>query len=399
MQNLLRLLFILGLAAAAAPAANARDIGDIVVTTDGSAIPVRVSSDVPELRALAQKAFGVHGRYRLVSTGYVYDINFSAPSPTQVRVDVTKGAAGTPVVSEVVTDASASRALLRAADVAVERTNGLGLKGFFTAQLAFVGERTGKTEVYTSDLFFSPGTVKQITHDRAFALMPRWSPDRSKVIYTSYRNGFPDIYLLDSASGVVTKFVSVQGTNQSARFSPNGLQVAMVLTGTGSSEVWVSDALGRGLTRLTHSDAVKASPCFSPDGRQLVFTMEPGPQLYVMPAGGGTPHRLVTGFSFSAEPDWNHVNPNLIACTVKAGRQSPYQIAVYDFSTGKAEVVYKVTGDCQEPSWLPDGRHLVYTRRDSRTSGLYILDTETGKSTPIVPQGFGSTQQASVRMP
>ncbi|MES1166437.1 MAG: biopolymer transporter Tol, partial [Pseudomonadota bacterium] len=303
------------------------------------------------------------------------------------------------VASEVVTDASASRALLHAADVAVEKTNGLGLKGFFTTQLAFVGERSGKTEVYTSDLFFSPGTVKQVTHDQAFALMPRWSPDGARLIYTSYRkSGFPDIYLLDPASGAVTTFASFKGTNQSARFSPNGRQVAMVLTGSGSAEIFVSNALGQHPTRLTHSDAVKASPCFSPDGGQLVFTMEPGPQLYVMPAGGGTPRRLVSGFGFTAEPDWNHVNPNLIACTVKLGRQQ-YQIAVYDSAKGKAEVVSKAQVDSQEPSWLPDGRHLIYTARDSRTSTLYILDTETGKTTSIVPPGFGNTQQASVRMP
>ncbi len=398
MQKFLRLYFFLGLIAASALAQSPRQIGEVTVMTEGNSIPVRVTANTPELRTLALRAFGAHGRYRLVASGYAYDIVFSALSATQVRVEVTKGSAGTPVVSEVVTDASASRALLRAADVAVEKTNGLGLKGFFTAQLAFIGERTGKSEVYTADLFFSPGTVKQITHDRAFALMPRWSPDGSRIIFTSYRrSGFPDIYLLDPASGLPTTFVSVKGTNQSARFSPNGRQVAMTLTGTGSSEIWVSDAQGRGLVRRTFSDAVKSSPCFSPDGSQLVFTMEPGPQLYVMPAGGGSMRRLVTGFTFSAEPDWSRTNPNLIACTVKT--EGKYQIGVYDLAKGKAEVVSKAPFDGQEPSWLPDGRHLIYTARSRATSVLCILDTETGKSTPIIPSDFGPTLQASVWVP
>jgi len=398
MQKLLRLFVFLGFAAVSVSAQKSREIGEVTVMTEGNTIPVRVTANTPELRTLAFRAFGVHGRYRLVASGYAYDIAFSALSPTQVRVEVTKGAAGTPVASEVVSDASASRALLRAADIAVEKTNGLGLKGFFTAQLAFIGERTGKSEVYTSDLFFSPGTVKQITHDHAFAMMPRWSPDGARLIYTSYRgSGMPDIYLLDPSSGANTVFARFKGTNQSARFSPNGRQVAMVLSGTGSSEIWVSDARGGSPVRRTFSDAVKASPCFSPDGSQIVFTMEPGPQLYVMPAGGGSTRRLVTGFTFSAEPDWSRTNPNLIACTIKTGGQ--YQIGVYDLAKGKAEVVSKAPFDGQEPSWLPDGRHLVYTARSRTTSVLCILDTETGKSTPIIPQDFGPTLQASVRVP
>src|SRR5215217_7277474 len=196
--------------------------------------------------------------------------------------------AGTPFGSEVATGANARQALLRAADAAVVKTNGLGLNGFFTAQLAFIGERTGKKEVYTSDLYF--GGAKQITKDNALALMPRWSPDGSRLIYTSfYKSGFPDIYQIDLSTYQRNTLIGFKGTNSGARYSPNGQQIAMVLTGEGTPEIYVSTAQGRQVSRKTRSDAVKASPCFSPDGSRIVFAMEPGPQLYVMPASGGQP--------------------------------------------------------------------------------------------------------------
>ena len=125
--------------------------------------------------------------------------------------------------------------------------------------------------------------------------------------------------------------------------------------------------------------------------------MQPGPQLYVMSALGGMPQRLSTGFNYVAEPDWSRANPNRIACTVKAGPQ--YQIAVYDMAKGRAEVVSRAPFDGQEPSWLADGRHLVYTARTPSESRLCILDTETGKSTPISPASFGSALQGSVWNP
>ncbi len=392
MQKILSLCLLLTLAVAPA---SARDLGEVVVTGSKDLLRVRVSANTPALNDLALRAFNVHGRYVLAASEYAYDIKFSQVTATQVRVDITKGTHGTPYLSEIVTGRNESEALLRAADLAVEKTNGLGLKGFFTAKLAFIGGGGGKREIYTSDLFFKH--VARVTNDNALALFPRWSPDGSKLLYTSfYKSGFPDIFQIDLNTYQRTTFVSFKGTNGGARFSPSGNQVAMVLSGEGAPEIYVSNAQGRQVSRKTHSDSGKASPCWSPDGSRLVFTMDPGPQLYVMSAGGGGATRLATGFKYAAEPDWNRVNPNKIVCTVRPGS---YQIAVYDFSKGSAEVVSKAPFDGIEASWLADGRHVVYTARDRSTSRLCILDTETGKSTPISPTSFGPAMQASVWTP
>jgi TolB protein len=397
MQKFLRLVLLLALTAAPAALAQ-RKIGEVTINIDKDKVPVHVSGATPELQALALQAFGAHGRYKLVASGGAYDIRFSPVSGTQVRVDITKGLTATPFASEIAMGTNLHHALFRAADLAVEKTNGLGLRGFFTARLAFIGEGTGKKDIYTSDLFFSPGEVKKVTADNALALSPRWSPDGAKIIYTSfYKSGFPDIFQIDLASRQRTTFVSFRGTNSGARFSPNGAQVAMVLSGEGASEIYVSNAQGRQVARRTRSDAVKSSPCFSPDGARLVFAMEPGPQLYVMSAAGGSPQRLSTGFTYAAEPDWSRAAPNKIACTVRVG--SRYQIAVYDFSKGSAEVVSKADFDGIEPSWLADGRHLVYTARDRSSSVLSILDTETGQSKRISPASIGAALQASVWTP
>jgi TolB protein len=358
-----------------------RSIGDVTVTVDANTIPVRVSASSPELQNLALVAFGAHGRYKLVASGHAYDIKFTAVAPTQVRVDVTRGSAAAAVVSQTVSGSTPRQALLRAADVAVEKTNGLGLQGFFTARLAFVSQRGKKADVYSSDLFL--GEAKRY-QENALALTPRWSPDGSRIIYTSYfRTGAPDIYLLDPVSGRKDIFASFKGTNTGARFSPNGQQVAMVLSSAGTPEIYVSNAQGGNPVRRTRSDAAKSSPCWSPDGSRILFVMEPGPQLYIMPAGGGTPQRINVKHTYAAEPDWSRTHPNKIACTVRAG--GSYQIAVHDLSTGATQVVSKASFDAIEPSWLGDGRHLVYTARDRTTSVLCILDTETGKSTSISP--------------
>jgi TolB protein len=370
------------------------DMGTVDVAADNRTIPVRVSGATQELNQLANRAFSSHGRYRVVASGYIYDIRFSPAGASEVRVDVERGLGGGLVASEVASGATQRAALLAAADIAVARTNGLGLRGYFTSRLVFIGERTEHKEIYTSDLFF--GDVRQITHDRADAMTPRWSPDGERIIYTSFfRSGFPDIFEIELGTYLRTTFVSLKGTNSGAHFSPDGRQVAMVLSGEGEPEIYVSNAQGRGIARRTHSDTTKASPCWSPDGSRIVFAMEPGPQLYVMPSSGGTPQRVSFDVGrYCAEPDWSRAAPDKVAFTMLVGRNN--QIGVLDLSRRTGEQVSKAAFDGIEPSWLPDGRHLVYTARDSVTSRVCILDTETGKSTPVSPSGFGPASQASV---
>ena len=390
MPNLSRLILLfVFVAVPAIVQAQTRKIGEVRVDVDANTIPVRVSGNTPELQALANTVFEAHGRYKRVASGHAYDIKFSSVAPTQVRVDITRGAAATPVSSDVANGSTPRNALFRAADIAVQKTNGMNLRGFFTARLAFVSQRGSKGDIYASDLFL--GEAKRY-QENALVLTPRWSPDGSRIIFTSYqRTGAPDIYLLDPISGRKDTFASFRGTNSGARFSPNGQQVAMVLSGEGTPEVYVSNAQGRSVVRKTRSEAAKSSPCWSPDGSQIVFAMEPGPQLYVMSVAGGAPRRLSVGFTYAAEPDWSRANPNKIACTVRVPGNR-YQIAVYDLSTGQGKVVSKADFDGIEPSWLGDGRHLVYTARDRSSSVIAILDTETGKSTRITPTDTSALQ-------
>ncbi len=373
-----------------------KDIGVIDVQADAAkTIPVTVTGSTAELQNLALTAFGAHGAYRLAPGG-AYTIAFAAAGANQVQLTVSRGSAGGVVHSEVVAGTNLRHALLRAADIAVTKTT--GLRGFFAGRLAFLGERTGKTEIYTSDLFF--GDVLQWTRDHQQIIAPRWSPDGSKIIFTSYRTNFPDIYTLELNSRRISLLASFKGTNSGGRFSPDGSRVAMILSGEGNPEVYVGNAQGKQIRRLTRNDVVEASPTWSPDGSRLLFTsgLAGGPQLYVMPVAGGTMQRLPTDISrYCAEPDWSVTDPDKIVFTAGVGRG--YQVAVYDMAARSSKIVSRAPTDAVEPVWLADGRHIVCTFRAANSRRLYILDTESGKATPLSPQSFGQASNASYLAP
>jgi TolB protein len=391
MQNAFR--FLLGLALAAplfVQAQTGRDIGVVSVEGDNNTIPITISSSSPELQNLALTAFKAHGRFSIVATRSAFAINFAPAGTNQVTVTVAKN--GTTLATQTVTGTDTRNALLRAADVAVTKTS--GLRGFFAGKLAFVGEKTGKTEIYTSDLFF--GDVLRWTNENKQILGPRWSPDGSKIVFTSYRTSFPDIYVLEMANRRISLLASFKGTNSGGRYSPSGAQIAMVLSGEGNPEVYVGNSQGRQIKRLTNSPSVEASPTWSPDGSRLLFVSDSagGPQLYVMPATGGSMTRLSTNISkYCAEPDWSVADPKKIVFTAGVGKG--YQVAVFDMGTNTSKIISKAPTDAIEPVWMADGRHVICTFRAANTRSLYLLDTESGKATRLSPVSLGNASNAS----
>ena len=74
-----------------------------------------------------------------------------------------------------------------------------GFKGICSGRIAMIGNRTGNKELYLCD--FDGGNLRQVTSDRSISLAPYWAPAGTHIAYTSFRRGFPDIYLVDLRSG------------------------------------------------------------------------------------------------------------------------------------------------------------------------------------------------------
>ncbi len=368
--------------------------GDVVASGDKAAIPVRIAASQPELERLAAQAFGAHGGFT-VNASAATTLRFTVTGPAAVRVSVERRG-GQAEFAQDVSGTSLRNALFRAGDAAVLHLT--RKPGFFAGRLAFVSERTGNSEVYTSDLFF--GEVLQMTSDRSQCVTPRWAPDGRRILYTSYfANGMPDIYLIDTGSKQRSTFISVKGTNTGGRFSPDGTQVAAILSPKGAGDLYVGSAQGRGFRALTRTPTqIEATPSWSPDGSRIVVASDGQatghPQLYLVGLTGGGMQRLATNISgYCAEPDWSHANRNLIAFTAASGRG--YQIAVFDIGGGAARWASSVAGDGIEPSWTNDGRHLVFTHRTAGSQRICILDTETKRVTPVSPTSYGKAYQAN----
>ncbi len=370
--------------------ASAQDINIVIEDNiERSNVPVynvAITSSNAKLQQLAQRAFSLHGSYKNVPASKAqFVFNFEQASSNAVRVSI-KGARSN---ERTVSGNNLVNALMKACDVAVEST--LRSKGFFAGKLAFAYSKVGgsSSEIAVSDIVFQ--NVRVITKDKSDSMWPHFSPDGSKISYTGYyRAGFMDLFMIDLNTNTRKTLASYKGSNCGGAMSPDGSKMAVILTSSGNAEIWVGNSQCKGLKRITKTSATESSVSFSPDGRRLIFASDARgrPQVYTMPVSGGSMQIVPSRLSrYCSEPDWNWVNPNLIVFTIAQGKG--FQIATYDFKTRKAKVVSK-GASTSGAKWLSDGRHVVCQKSFGKNRQLYVIDTETGRQSPLHSKSLGS---------
>ncbi len=314
-------------------------------------------------------------------TGSCHDNNGTLTVDCQV-LNVLKSSV---VLNKTYTDSSpnARRLAHKVADDIIMAIK--GFRGICSGRIVMVGTATGSKELYICDA--DGGGLHQLTRDKSISLAPRWAPDGSKIVYTSFVKGFADIYMIEIPSGKRSVVAHSPGINMAGAVSPSGGEMLMVLSKDGNPEVY-SKAFGSGqLIRLTRTPrAGEASPTWSPDGSQIAYVSDMAgagsPQLYVMDRSG-TSRRLTSRGKENVDPDWGA--NNLIAFSSR--RSGLYSIYIINPATMEEKQVSPSDGNYEDPSWASDGRHLVCTKREGGGTRIYLLDTMGDAPVCLTPYG------------
>lgn len=250
-----------------------------------------------------------------------------------------------------------------------------GEPGIARTKIAYVAEHGTARELFVMD--YDGYDVRQITADGFLNLMPRWSPDRRFLVFTSYRNrNTQDIDMIELATGKRWTMISLGGLNITPSLSPDGNFLAFASSHEGNSELYRLDTRTKALQRLTVNPSGDLSPSWSPTGRELVFVSDRGgaPQVFLMSSDGSNVRRLTFEGDYNAAPVWSP-RGNWIAYVCRTPRKE-YKLCVISPDGQKRMQLTTGSGVDDSPSWSPDGRHLVFSSTADGKSQIYMINAD-----------------------
>lgn len=240
-----------------------------------------------------------------------------------------------------------------------------GEEGYFDTRIVFVAEsgdlinRVKKLAIMDSD----GAGYKELTDGRNLVITPRFDPKSQRIIYMSYKNRVPHVYLLELQTGEQRLLGNFPGMSFAPRISPDGRKAVLSVAKGGTTDIYEVNLDSGSMRKLTSAPgSISTSPSYSPDGSKIVFCSDRGgrSQLYLMNAGGGEAKRISFGDGSYSGPSWSP-RGDFIAFT-KGPQGGQFYIGVMR-ADGSGERLLTSSWMDEGPTWSPNGRVIMFSRQ------------------------------------
>jgi imidazolonepropionase-like amidohydrolase/Tol biopolymer transport system component len=225
----------------------------------------------------------------------------------------------------------------------------------------------GQTLAFTllGDIYTMPitgGTPTRISEGLSWDVQPRFSPDGTRIAFTSDRGGGDNIWVMNrdgSDKRQVTK-EDFRLLNQPA-WSPDGRYIAAKKHFTtersaGTGEIWLYHVSGGGGVQVVERANERlqkelGEPVFAPDGSAIYYTRNT--------TGGNV-------FEYAQDS-----NAGIFAIERK------------DLATGEVTTAVSGYGGAVRPAPSPDGKQIAFVRRDKDQTQLWVKDLASGREAMV----------------
>jgi imidazolonepropionase-like amidohydrolase/Tol biopolymer transport system component len=215
-------------------------------------------------------------------------------------------------------------------------------------------------DIYTMPI--AGGRARAIAKGLPWEIQPRFSPDGSRIAFTSDRGGGDNIWTMKTDGSDVQQI-----TDESFRllnnptWSPDGRFIAArkhftTSRSLGTGEIWLYHASGSDGVKLvkrpneSHQKEL-GEPMFAPDGKSIYYS-----------------ENTTSGGQFVYAQDSN---------------KTLFEIRQYDLATGEISTAVSGNGGSVRPTPSPDGKTMAFVRRERAQSKLYLRDLKSGADRKI----------------
>jgi hypothetical protein len=215
----------------------------------------------------------------------------------------------------------------------------------------------------------SDGKDRQLFAIKGNCWSPTLSPDRTKVVFSSYVNGKGQIYVVNADATVKTG-------------PPGAIQLNEPYMDTTWTKIrshgLVSFEFKAEGVNLSNNDFCEHSPVWSPDGAQLAFVSDRDGdwEIYVMTADGGGLRRITHSPGIDRAPAWS---PKGNQIAYESNRNGDFDIYLIDSDGTDESALVKRSGNDLEPRWSPDGARIAcISNQHGFKKDIILVDPKTG---------------------
>ncbi len=231
--------------------------------------------------------------------------------------------------------------------------------------IVFVSDRGGALDIWK--MHAGGSHLRRLTDDSHPDADPRFSPDGKRIMYTSLRGGFPEVWMMNrDRSGPVRVTEGAQ-----AAWSPDGKSIIFIR----DEKAYIRELDSGDERRVTPETWERCGvPAWSPDGKQLaVASRHLGTiGIFILSVDGNKYHQLQTEDA-CCTPHWSGDGERIVFQTVKG------HIHQVDAKNGSEEQLTFGADIQHDARYSPDGSMIVFCRAPTAEGPwqLCIADLES----------------------
>ena len=248
--------------------------------------------------------------------------------------------------------------------------------------------------------------VRQLTFEPGLEADPSFSPDGNYVAYTTNEQGSLDVAVMPLGGGPVRPLVATPADEAQPAWSPDGTQIAFTsardrdgrLSAIGGlsalsafvqgqgGDIFLVPAAGGPPSKLVERGSY---PAWSPDGQTVVFQSDRSGHwdLWTVPARGGEPRPLTADADIDYQPSWSPDGKWVAYASVLTQTGGRLRVVPSDGGGAPRDLVLPAQ-TVASPAWSPDGAWLYFSAGDSpgasRMNLWRVSFATAGEKAPLV---------------
>ena len=198
---------------------------------------------------------------------------------------------------------------------------------------------------------------------------PSWSPDGTRVAFTSASGGDFDIYTVSVHGGDLQRLTANPSGNAAAKLVARRLDLLLSIR-TGNYQIWKIPGAGGEAVPVTKQGG--STPSVSPDGK-FVYYAKGEDEVWRIPTAGGEEMRFINGVDRPGHGRWAPVDGGFYFVQRRGSKRA---LTFLDLSTGRTSEVMAL-----DRPWdvfaLPisaDRRWLLYGQIDYTDHDLMVVE-------------------------